>query len=601
MQAATRSDSDIENASTVDMCQAGGKPGPDNERRGLFSEFARVANEAGGTTKRLEKASILAAYFDSLNDADLALAARYLTGSVFPLRDQRTTNVGGSLLLNVLADLTHYEPATIRQALVTHGDFGDAVYDLLISNPPATTGEDEPVALRDIEVLFDRISVTASAKDKRKLLEEILRRTEPLEARFIIKLLSGELRIGLQEGAVEDAIARWSRNEVGAVQWANMLTGDTGETALLARSGQLDSAQMRLFHPLKFMLATAAPDLESVARQMPAEFIVEDKYDGIRAQAHVARRRPGDDTLHGKVAGDIRVALFTRTLDEITHSYPDLALELAQLCPVTGGVILDGEIIGMKAGTILPFQDLQLRLGKKEPDAALIKAVPLVFVVYDILFAGDEVLLSQPFSERRQKLEQLVTGAEGVIAAPSRTFTDSAELDAEFDAARARGNEGLMVKDPASPYRPGRRGREWLKIKRALASLDVVVTTVEVGNGRRKNLLSDYTFAVRASADDPTLLNIGKAYSGLTDKELTELSEWFRAHTLQEYAHGKVRLVEPKVVIEVTFDRVQASARHKSGFALRFPRILRIRDDKLPGDIDTLATVAGLAGASTEE
>ena len=177
----------------------------------------------------------------------------------------------------------------------------------------------------------------------------------------------------------------------------------------------------------------------------------------------------------------------------------------------------------------------------------------------------------------------------------AKLFRDVSLLDAEFDAARARGNEGVMIKDPRASYKPGKRGREWLKLKRALATLDVVVTAVEVGHGKRRNLLSDYTFDVRRSADDAELLNVGKAYSGLTDVELAELTEWFRAHTIQEFAHGRVRTVEPKIILEVTFDRVQVSKRHKSGYALRFPRIVRIRDDKSVDEIDTLDAVRALA------
>jgi len=175
---------------------------------------------------------------------------------------------------------------------------------------------------------------------------------------------------------------------------------------------------------------------------------------------------------------------------------------------------------------------------------------------------------------------------------------DASLLDQEFELARARGNEGLMIKSPGSPYKPGRRGRDWLKLKRAIATLDVAVTAVEVGHGKRRNLLSDYTFAVRRSAEDGELLNIGKAYSGLTDRELSELTDWFKSHTLQEFGHGRVRIVEPIVVIEVTFDRVQPSRRHKSGYALRFPRILRLRPDKSAEDIDTLETVRRLVEAT---
>ncbi len=205
------------------------------------------------------------------------------------------------------------------------------------------------------------------------------------------------------------------------------------------------------------------------------------------------------------------------------------------------------------------------------------------------------MLIDEPLEERRRILEELVPASGTVRLSAAKRMSDVAALDAEFDAARARGNEGLMIKDPRSSYKPGRRGREWLKLKRALSTLDVVVTAVEVGHGKRRHLLSDYTFAVRRSEGDPELLNVGKAYSGLTDAELAELTEWFRAHTLQEFAHGKVRVVEPLVVLEVTFDLVQESRRHKSGYALRFPRILRVRDDKTPAEIDTLEAVRRLA------
>jgi DNA ligase-1 len=210
-------------------------------------------------------------------------------------------------------------------------------------------------------------------------------------------------------------------------------------------------------------------------------------------------------------------------------------------------------------------------------------------------------LIDEPLQTRRARLENLLATGDSanigtVRISTAKLLNDVTALDDEFDAARARGNEGLMIKDPGSSYKPGRRGREWLKLKKALATLDVVVTAVELGHGKRRSVLSDYTFAVRRSAEDPELLNIGKAYSGLTDAEIAEMTEWFRAHTLQEYAHGRVRIVEPTVVIEVTFDRVQPSNRHKSGYALRFPRIVRLRPDKTADEIDTLATVRKLAG-----
>ena len=582
-----------------------------------FLQFAATAEQVGATTKRLEKAAILGAYFTALSDDDLRHAARYFAGYTFPLRDQRTTNVGGAALLAAIIAVSGADETTVRQRLVALGDAGDVAREVFDASAQAAL---VPVlTLSQIAAFLETLSATAGTKRKVELVTGLLREAAPLEARYVVKLLAGDLRIGLKEGAVEDTVARLAAVTVGQVQWVNMLEGDIGETALLARRGRLGEARMRLFHPLKFMLATPAADLADVARQMPVPFVVEDKFDGIRAQAHVAPHVEGDGILHGVVHEGRRVALFSRTLDEITKSFPDLIAPLAALLPDFtplplagavgcscsgvgvrdggGGLILDGEIIPVLGNLTLPFLQLQKRLGRKTLTDALRAEVPVAFVPYDLLYAEGRVLIEEPFSVRRAILETLPADGVGVRRADSALFTDTAALDLAFDAARARGNEGLMVKDPASPYKPGRRGRDWLKIKRALATLDVVITAAQVGEGRRSKFLSDFTFAVRTSETDPTLLNVGKAYSGLTDLETQELSDWCRAHTLQEFAHGKVRTVEPLVVLEITFDRVQASSRHKSGYALRFPRILRLRPDKSAAEADTLETVRRLAEA----
>ena len=270
-------------------------------------------------------------------------------------------------------------------------------------------------------------------------------------------------------------------------------------------------------------------------------------------------------------------------------------------------MILDGEVVPLdpETGAVAPFARLQTRLGRKRVAAALRAEAPVGFVAYDVLAWDGEATLDAPLAARGAHLDALAlpladgdTGppAEGRLVRRSRvqTVDDAEALDALFDAARARGNEGLMVKALGAAYRPGRRGRDWLKVKKALATLDVVVTAAQVGSGGRRHLLSDLTFAVRGP--DGALLNVGKAYSGLTDAELVELTAWFKAHTLETFAHGRVRTVEPEVVLEVAFDAVQASPRHKGGYALRFPRIVRRRTDKPVGEIDTLATVAALAG-----
>jgi ATP-dependent DNA ligase len=538
--------------------------------------FAEVAERVGATTKKLEKAALLGEYFAALGDEDLARAARHFAGHAFALHDARTTNVGTGLLRDAVAEVTGLGVENLRPRYVRLGDSGDVAFEAFAeTRGPAAS---PALTLAEVESLAELLSGTRGTKNKQALLVGALQGATPLEAKYLVKHLAGDLRIGLKEGLVEDAVARAFGRELRDVARVNMLTGDIGETAVRARRGELEGVAMRLFHPLKFMLATAAADLSDVARTMPAEFYVEDKFDGIRAQAHVQRGR---------------VALYTRTLDEVTHRFPELVEPFGKL---PADALLDGEIVPVRGPQILPFLELQRRLGRKTVSEELLAAVPVAFVAYDLLYASGRVLMDEPFDGRRRALESLVADdpAAGVRLSAAKKFVDVAALDAEFDAARARGNEGLMIKDPRSCYKPGKRGREWLKLKRALATLDVVVTAVEVGHGKRRHLLSDYTFAVRRSEEDPELLNVGKAYSGLTDAELAELTEWFRAHTLQEFAHGRVRLVEPKIVLEVTFDRVQESKRHKSGYALRFPRILRLREDKSPAEIDTLEAVKRL-------
>jgi DNA ligase-1 len=548
-----------------------------SEASGTLQAFAECAEAVAATTKKLEKAAILGAYLQMLSDPDLTRAARYFAGHQFALADARTTNVGGSIISTALSEATGFSPEDLYPRYVRLGDPGELAAEIVKESRKTLT---PTITLAETESLISRLSETRGVKNKTALLTAVLHHATPLEAKYLVKLLSGDLRIGLREGLVEDAIARVFGQSLADVAYANMLLGDIGETAMRTRAADLKDVSMRLFHPIKFMLATPAADLTDVARTMPEEFLVEDKFDGIRAQAHMQGER---------------VAIYSRTMDEITHRFPELIEPLRSL---SSDAIIDGEIIPAHGDVILPFSELQKRLGRKNVGTQLLTAVPVVLVAYDLLYAAGKVLIDESLLERRRLLGQLVQANGPLRMSQGKLFNDAAALDDEFAAARERGNEGLMIKSPASSYKPGRRGREWLKLKRAIATLDVAVTAVEVGHGKRRNLLSDYTFAVRRSVEDDELLNIGKAYSGLTDRELTELTEWFKQHTIQEYAHGRVRVVEPTIVIEVTFDRVQPSKRHKSGYALRFPRILRLRPDKTAAEIDTLETVRRLVEAS---
>ena len=561
---------------------------PNSTQSAAFLDFAQAAQAIGATTKRLQKAALAQTYFAKLSDADLQIATRFFGGQTFPGQDARTVNIGSALLISALASAANVEENALKARLVKLGDPGDVAFEVLAKSPNVL--REKHWSLADVQQFLGALADTAGSGAKKQLLAQEFARAQPLEAKYLARMLANDLRIGFKESGVEDALARQFDVTTTQVQRANMLLGDLGETALLARQKALDSARMQLFHPLKSMLASPTSGLDDVAKQMPEKFAVEDKFDGIRGQAHI------------EIApdGSVRVALFSRTLDDITPSFPDLIEPLKML--VAGGapgdgLILDGEILPVDAtdGHILPFQTLQKRLGRKTVSAQMLQETPAAFMAYDCLYAKRQVLLEESFEKRRQVLAALPFEGKRARLAASKVFSGIAQLDAEFEAARARGNEGLIVKDLRSPYSPGRRGKEWLKIKRALATLDVVVTSVEVGSGKRATELSDYTFAVRTSETDATLLNIGKVASGLTDAEVTELSQWFREHTRQELAHGKARVVDPQIVLEVTFDLVQQSARYQSGYALRFPRIVRLRPDKPVSEIDTLDSVKKLA------
>ena len=563
--------------------------------------------------KRLDKAACLARYFAALDDPTLKIAARFAAGQIFPQWDRRRLHVGSALLIDALAQACAVEQETIRADLVRRGDLGDVARAMW---PPTPQLKTRGPTLEQILQFFVDVAAASGRQRKTVMLSAQLGALDGPQAQYLLKLCVAELRIGLAEGAVEDALARSFGQSIEAVQRANMLLGDLGETAYKCRHQQLGSARMRLFHPLKFMLASPLQNASEAQAYVPARFVVEDKYDGIRVQAHVSRVQPAalvepspaagapqpdglaTAPLHGMLHGAVRVALFTRTLDDITAGFADLVPALAAtLSSQHDAFILDGELVPLQDGQILPFASLQRRLGRKKPPSALAEICPVMLVAFDCLFCDGEVLLEAAWTARRAALcrlcpEQLRSSSVGRTS--SLLVTDVSALDAMFDAAQARHNEGLMIKDPASPYKPGRRGRDWLKVKRPLATLDVVVTAAQYGAGRRAKMMSDYTFAVRASDADATLLNVGKAYSGLTDQEMAQLTAHFVMHTEQTFAHGKVCLVTPNIVLEVAFDRVQRSARHKSGFALRFPRIVRLRPDKGVHDIDTLAKVASL-------
>jgi DNA ligase 1 len=580
----------------------------------VWLKFAELCETLAATRSKLAKRAAMSQYLRTLDTASAGLAVQFLTGVVFPETDARKLQVGGQLIVRALETVTHADGDRFHAVYRKYGDLGAAAEELLqTANLPS-----KGLSLADIAARLDWLATARTQVAKSAQVVDLLRSLSPLEAKYLIKLITGDMRTGVKQSLVEEAIAAATDREISVVRHAGMLLGDLAQVVDLARRDALSTARFKMFHSLGFMLATPAANAqeayarfadenETSAKSEPAAQI-EDKYDGMRAQVHC-----GDPHHPG------RVRIFSRTREDVTASFPELA---EWFSAVKTPAILDGEILAWEFSTnrALPFTSLQPRLSRKVVTAAMRAEAPVIYMAFDLLLAGDDLLLHVPLRLRRERLQawtakalqsvdakslqaltaspqaslfatDIVTDREETSArlklAPISQAASPQQIEKAFSAAQARGNEGLMLKSLESAYQPGRRGSAWIKLKRELATLDVVVTAVEYGHGRRAAVLSDYTFAVR---DGSHLRNVGKAYSGLTDEEILTMTQWFLEHTVE--SNRSQLIVEPKIVIEVAFNNVMQGDRHDSGYSLRFPRIMRLRPDKPVEEIDTLDRLA---------
>ncbi len=532
------------------------------------------------TPSKDAKISALARFLSSIPHPLLPNVVAWFSGRPLPGPDAPGSPVGWTVLRDAICTAADASHEAFHGAHLLHGDTAATAADLLRDQPGDALNRP---SLEDVVRLLHAIALPQPTVSRRDLLAAFLRRCNPQEALHAVKVLAGNLRIGLKEGLVEESIARAFHASPDAVRRAVMLLGDLGAVALMAREQRLHQAAIAPFQPLRVMLASPEPSPAAVTSRMaswqggiPAGAWAEDKHDGIRCQAH---------------AFEGTARLFSRDLKDITRSFPDIAATLA-----TSGkpFILDGEIMAMDGPRPLPFASLQRRLGRRDPDLFMRSEVPVAFVAFDLLWSDHVPLIDLPFSERRRLLLAMAS-ALGLHVAHGRDVRDADAVRDAFDDARARGHEGLVIKDPAAPYQPGRRGISWVKLKQAMPTLDCVLVGAEYGHGRRSGVLSDYTFSLR-DPDTGALRVVGKAYSGLTDAEIETLTH----HLLSKVTRriGRLHEVEPDTVLEIAFDRIQRSARHDSGLALRFPRIVRVRHDKQPHECDTLDAARALLGPS---
>ena len=547
-----------------------------------MDELARTCEEIASYASKLKKVSLLAEYLRGLADEEFALAVQFLSAGpvaegvagnyqLFGTEEKTKLSIGGSVLREALQASVEWDRETLRICYGEVGDTGETA-SLLLRGRTA----EEPLSLKGANQLYQSLFRARTTAGKRELLVGAYRRYKPLTLKYFIKVMTRGLRIGLMGRMVEEAVALACDLPNAAIRDANNRMGDLATVGMAARRGELAAITARLFHPMDFMLAKPLDRLEDLAD--PGDWIVEDKYPGVRSQV---------------TFDSGRVKIFSSGMEDVTHVFPEVVVAAAEL---PGNGLMDGEILAWRDGRALNFNVLQQRLARKNVRASLVEEIPAAFIGYDMLLSNGELLLDKQFEARRSKLEETLRNRElPLLVSPQHVATTHNDIDRLFGNARARGNEGLLLKRKGGRYEPGKRTGTWLKLKRQYGTLDVVVTAAEQGSGRRAIYLSDYTFAIRSGE---AFLNVGKAYSGLTDSEVKELTKVLRGVSTDRF--GPMMLVRPAVVLEVAFDGVQKSARHKSGYALRFPRILRWRRAKSPGDCDDLARVEALYQASLQ-
>ncbi len=544
---------------------------------GEFSHFVNMCEKVRQTASKNAKVAAIAEYLTRLKDEDgsdtsLAAAVLFMSGTIFPKGSGLTLNVGFNTIMRSLSEITRLEPQEIQKIYLEYGDMG-ALAEYVVSKRQQSPLLAQQLLLPDLHDQLRKIADAAgsgAAEAKRKILTGLLINSSPLEAKYLIKIATGELRIGVVEGLVELAISKAFGRDVQAIRQAMLLSGDIAQAALLAKRDALSTVIMKPLAPLSFMLADVMFSAEEIERYYNKALICEFKYDGIRVQLH-------------KFGG--KVKMFSRKLEDVATSFPEIISTVSSL---PAEFILDGEVLAYKAGRPLHFQELQKRLRRKTVTGSLMDEIPVVYVPYDIMYLNGQPLIDRPLTQRKTLLSQ-IRFKEPVIDLGYRVVSTAQQIACAFKESRDAGHEGLVVKELESQYHPGKRGRHWTKLKYELDTVDAVIVIAEYGHGKRAGTLSDYTFAVRDEHDGGALKTIGKAYSGLTDSEITKMTNKLRSITVRDEGYRLV--VRPEIVLEIAFDSIQKSDRHNSGFALRFPRIKYIRADKTVRDIDTVEKV----------
>ncbi|AEA46601.1 ATP-dependent DNA ligase [Archaeoglobus veneficus] len=545
----------------------------------LFKEFAEFCSVIEKISSTLELAARIAAFIKGIeDDNDLYNVVLFLMGKVYPPWDERELGVGVGLIYEALRVATGTNRSKIEELIKETGDLGIAAEKLLQTKTQLTLFEEELTVAKVREVFDTMSSLTGEGSQKRKirLLADLYFSATPIEARYLTRLILSEMRLGVGEGIVRDAIARAWGIEEALVERAYMITNDFGKVAVVAKNeGKegLEKMKIELHVPVRMMLAQVAESIDQAIREM-SRVAVEWKFDGTRVQVHW---------------GNGKVTIYSRRLENVTRALPEIVEEIKS--NVKEGVILDGEVVAMKEGRPMPFQHILRRFRRKYEVSKMMEKIPIHAQFFDILYCDGKEVIDLPLEERRKLLESVVRSSDRIWVAKQVVTSDAAVIEQVYNEALNAGHEGAMLKNPKSPYIPGKRGKHWLKLKPVMETLDLVVIGGEWGEGKRSHVISSYEIACL----DPTtgkLLPVGKVATGFTDEELEEFTELFRP--LIEYEEGKKIVLQPKYVFEVAYQEIQKSPKYESGYALRFPRFVRLREDKDVGEADTIDRVARL-------
>ena len=531
-----------------------------------FAERAEVTESLSGDHEKVDEVASL------LSDADdVRVAARFVQGRVFPAWDDRKIDVGPSLLYDAVALAGEDSADEIEDRVAEKGDVGEVAQELGFGGQQTFGSTAETVS--DVYTAFESLASKegeGSQETKVRKLGNLFMDASPLSAKYLARLVLGEMRLGVGEGTVRDAVVSAFEVDEELVERGIMLTNDTGEVAEVARDEGdegLASLEMVVGRPVKPMLAQTTT-VENLFSDLDAEeAVVQTKYDGARLQAHI-----GEET-----------RLFSRSLEDLTNSLPDVVGTVEGELADDRDLILDAEVVAVGDDGPLPFQEVLRRIRRKYRVEEMREEVELELYVFDILYDGEDGAVIDEALEKRN--ERLVEAVGEDIVARTAYAENRESIRREENVALDAGHEGVVVKDPRSVYSPGRRGKNWLKIKPEPETLDLVVTGGEWGEGRRASFVGSYLLGVRSEDGYET---VGKVATGLTDERLEELTERFVDGDLVVSEDGKEIEFQPEVVFEVGYEEIQRSPVYSSGYALRFPRFLGVRNDKSVEDADTV-------------